>query len=391
MQQDWRALRAEFPVLEQWTYLNSATFGPVPRAAVEAMERHLAHRDAQACLDFIEWYDEADRVRAKAARLIGAQAEDIAFIPNAGTALSWVLEGLDWKPGDRIVGLEDDFPNNIYAPLRLAERGVEFQGVSVTPDFEPEDLLGAIDERTRLALVSALNYSSGLKPPLEALGRKTAAAGALFVIDGTQGVGAIPFGVEQTRADVVIVHAYKWMLCPPGVGFMYIRPEARERLRPTVVSWRSHRGWRQVSRLHHGAPELPAEAARYEGGMLNFTGILALESALDLMAGVGHEALFDRVAWLAESTRAVLREAGGRPLGDQNSWFRSPIVTARFPELDLAAVGEELRRRRIAVAARHGSLRVSPHVFNDEGDLEALSAALARLGAEAAASSSKFD
>src|SRR5436190_15248690 len=123
---DWEQLRSEFPALAGWTFLNTATFGQIPTRAVQAIEEHFARRNRFACSDFIEWFDDADNIRTKVARLIHCTPADIAFIPNASTALSLLLGRLDWRPGDRIVTLEDEFPNHYYFAEYLRARGVEF-------------------------------------------------------------------------------------------------------------------------------------------------------------------------------------------------------------------------------------------------------------------------
>ncbi len=123
MSADWNAVRREFPALDNWTYLNTATFGQLPRRATEAVAKHFAHRDELACWDFLSWYDDADRLRAKIARLIHCSPDDIAFVPNAAAALGILLGGIDWRPGDRVLTLEHEFPNNLYVPAMLERFG----------------------------------------------------------------------------------------------------------------------------------------------------------------------------------------------------------------------------------------------------------------------------
>src|SRR5690349_419739 len=125
MSVDWEAVRGEFPALAQWTYLNTATYGQLPRRATEAVAQHFSHRDELACSDFLKWFEDANCLRAKVGRLIRCAADDVAFVPNASTALGILLAGLDWEPGDRILTLEHEFPNNLYAPGLLARNGVE--------------------------------------------------------------------------------------------------------------------------------------------------------------------------------------------------------------------------------------------------------------------------
>ena len=111
---DWNSIRADFPALTNWTYLNTATYGHVPRRGMDALNGHFAHRDELACSDFLAWYDDADRMRQPIAKLINATPDDIAFIPNAATAMGLLTSGMDWKPGDNIVTLSDEFPNQLY-------------------------------------------------------------------------------------------------------------------------------------------------------------------------------------------------------------------------------------------------------------------------------------
>src|SRR5579884_4114050 len=132
MAYDWRQARNQFPVLERWTYLNTATFGPVPRCAVEAANDYLRRRNDLACLDFLDWFDDADQTRAAAAALLQAAPVDIAFVTNTATALSWLVQGIDWKPGDREVAHEGEIPNNTYFGYALAQpRRLEMRGCAL--------------------------------------------------------------------------------------------------------------------------------------------------------------------------------------------------------------------------------------------------------------------
>ncbi len=368
MNVDWNAVRREFPAVENWTYLNTATFGQLPRRGVEAVARHFAHRDELACWDFLTWYDDADRLRAKIARLIQCAAGDIAFVPNATTALGILLSGIDWRAGDQILTLEHEFPNNLYAPSMLGQFGVEMV------ECAWERLCATVNERTRLVLISSANYNTGFAPPLDQLSEFLRSRGVLLYIDGTQSVGALRFDTARIQPDMLAVHAYKWMLAPNGAGFFYMRPQVREWLPPNAIGWRSHHDWRNVDNLHHGAPELTATAEKYEGGAVSSALLYALEASVDLMLEIGPERIEQRVLGLAQKTRAILREHGGT-VED----FASPIVAARFEGRDVSALARALKEQRVLVAARRGHLRVSPHFYNNEQDLETLASALQRL------------
>jgi cysteine desulfurase / selenocysteine lyase len=365
---DWEAVRREFPALEHWTYLNTATFGQLPRRATEAAARHFAHRDELACGDFLAWYDDADRLRAKIARLIGCSPDDVAFVPNASTALGLLLAGLDWHSGDRVLTLEHEFPNNLYATGLLERFGVQTTASSWERFYE------CLNARTRLVVLSSVNYNTGFAPPLAELADFVRSRGILLYIDGTQSLGALRFDTQRIQPDMFAAHGYKWLLSPNGAGFFYIAPQLRERLQPNVVGWRSHRDWRNVDNLHHGAPQFPSTAEKYEGGSVSFALLYAMEASIDLILEIGAEAIEQRVLELAARTRTILRDVGASVAdGD------SPIVAARFENRDVSALARDLKEQRVLVAARRGHLRVSPHFYNNEQDLEVLERTLRTL------------
>ncbi len=365
---DWPAIRADFPALENWTYLNTATYGHVPRRSFAAITRHFAHRDELACSDFLSWYDESDRIRASIARLVNTTPDDIAFIPNSATALGLIAGGIDWKPGDNVVTLADEFPNQLYIPALIEHRGVEFR------EAPWEKFYDSIDARTRLIALSEVNYATGFRAPIGEISKIARDHGARFFVDGTQSTGALVFDVQKSRPDVLAVHAYKWMCSPTGVGFFYIAPDFRPLIRPHSIGWRSHGDWRNVDNLHHGSPVLKDSAERYEGGGLAFGLLHSMGASADWMLEIGPESIEARVLQLAEQARARLRA-----LGAQVTDTCSQIVTAKFAGRDVSALARDLKARRVIVAARHGFLRVSPHFYNNESDLDRLEEELRKL------------
>jgi selenocysteine lyase/cysteine desulfurase len=370
---DWQEVRAEFPALAHWTYLNTATFGQLPLRTSEAVARHFARRDELACSDFLSWFDDADCLRGLVARLVHCTPADVAFVPNAATALSLLIGGLDWRPGDRIVTLEDEFPNNLYYPALCRRQGVEFVESSW------EEFFDTVTPRTRLVAISEVNYTTGFRPPLEEISKFLRGRGVLLYVDGTQSLGALQFDVTSTPVDMYAVHAYKWLLSPNGAGFMFVSPELRERLLPNVIGWRSHRGWRQVDNLHHGAPELASEAEKYEGGMLTFPVLCGMQASLEMILELGPAAIEARVLGLAELTRAALRRLGAQLPSDQAPYFTSSIVAARFEQRPASMLAQELKARRVLVSARHDYLRVSTHFYNNAEDIERLAGELASV------------
>ena len=365
---DWAAAREEFPSLGNWTYLNTATYGQVPRRGVEANLNHFRHRDELASSDFLSWYAEVDAMKDGIARLIGASHDDIAFIPNSSYAMGLVAGGLDWKNGDNVVTLADEFPNCLYLPALVERYGVEFREVPFERFYE------SIDHRTRMVAFSEVNYATGFRPPLEEITKFLRARGIVSFVDGTQSVGALTVNVQQSQPDVLAVHAYKWMISPTGTGFMYVAPAMRKKLAPNVAGWRTHRDWQNVDNLHHGMPLLKDSAERYEGGGLQFGLLHAMGAAVDWMNEIGPACIERRVLELARDARERLIG-----LGAEVNHHGSQIVAAKFPGTDPSKLAKELKARRVLVAARHGFLRVSPHFYNNEADLDRFEEKLKKL------------
>ncbi len=301
---DWNALRMEFPALALWTYLNTATYGQMPRRASDAVRRHLARREESGCDDFLAWFDDMDAIRASCARLIHCEASDIAFVVNAATGLATLVMGLPWQPGDEVLTLDDEFPNQLYVAAVLARFGVKLRAVAWAEFYQ------SVNERTRLAILSSVNYATGFRPPLEEISRFLRERGALFYVDGSQSVGALQFDVERVQPSALCVDAYKWMLSANGAGFLYLDPELRQRLPATVVGWRSDCDWRSVDSLNHGEPVFAQSAEKYEGGMLPFPSLYGMGAVIDLMLELGPAAIESRVMELAAKMQSHVARAG---------------------------------------------------------------------------------
>jgi cysteine desulfurase/selenocysteine lyase len=367
----WPKIRSQFPALAGRTFLNTATYGQLPLVSKEAVAAHLDRRDHHACTDFLTWFEDVDQLRAAIGRLINASADDIAFTTSASQGLATVLAGIDWKSGDEVVTLEHEFPNHLYASMGLAD----VRGTACRWD----QLEQAITRRTRLVMLSTVNYVTGLRPDLDSLVPSLHARGILVYLDGTQSLGALRFDCQRTQPDFFSVDAYKWMISPNGAGFLYVHPEARKWLRPSVIGWRSDYDWRSVDNLHHGAARFSEKAERYEGGMLNFPSLYGMQASLRLMEELGLAVIEERVLSLAELTRARLAAVSAEPYEPQAACLPSQIVLVRLPGHHPSAIAKELMARGVIVSARKGGLRVSAHFYNHEADIEQLAGELSDL------------
>jgi len=370
MTPNWPSIRTRYTALAHWTYFNSATFGLLSENTAAAVTAHFQRRDDLACADFLDWFDDIDRTRLKAAQLIHATAEDIAFSINASTPLSLLLGGIQWQHGDRIVTLTNEFPNQLYYASLLKEKGVDFVEVE-WPDF-----YDAITPETRAVLMSQVSYTTGFRPPLDQIGPYLKARDILFYVDATQALGALTLNVQQVQPSMLAVHGYKWLLCPNGAAFFYVSPELRQSLQPNIVGWRSHEDWRNVNRLHHGVPVFGESAEKYEGGMPAFPCLYAMDAALTEFLEIGPERIERRVLELTAILHERLREVGRVTVLHKDS----PITAAHFPDIDPAILVRRLKEERILASARHGCLRLSVHFYNDETDIEKLISVLKTSG-----------
>ncbi len=346
---DWARVRGEFPALEKWTYLNTATLGLIARRTRAAVDAHLARREELANTDFVTWWDDVDGVRASVARLLNCEAVDIAFLPNASTALALARKAIDWRDGDEILTLCNEFPNQSYGNAEL--RGVRLVETTLDRFWE------AVSPRTRMAAISAVNYQTGLRACWEEMVPRLRDRGILFYVDGTQSFGALVASLAGNAPDLFAVNCYKWACAPAGAAFAFVHPDLRNRLSPQVIGWRSDAGWRDMQNLRQSDPVYADAAEKYEGGMLAFPSLYGLRESLTMMEEIG-------AAEIEKRTLSLAKACGGDG--------RSPIVIRDLTGRDPAELAEHLQRNRIVVSARGGKLRVSPHFYNNEADVSKL-------------------
>lgn len=372
-------LRRLFPVTERWVYMNHAAIGPLPQPAAEALAG-LAH-DVAATGDALwpERNQECERVRGLAARLLGArEAHEVAFTANTSDALSLVAEGLAWSPGDNVVGAACEFPSNVYPWMRLSERGVEYRQVAEREGrLDLEELISRIDGRTRVLALSWVQYGNGFRADLERLGKVCRERGVLFVVDAIQGLGALELDVERCSIDVCAAATHKWLLGPEGLGLLYIADRVVAQIRPARVGWRSTAAPFDWDRFDL----TPAPGAkRHESGTLPVYPIHALGASLELLHALGPERVERRVLALAGRLADGLEERGLRVVSSRRDGERSGIVAAVHPRLPADAAVRALEQQRIRVAERAGRLRIAPHVYNTEDEVDRLLAVLDGLG-----------
>ena len=285
--------------------------------------------------------------------------------------------GLPWRAGDNVVGLAREYPANVYPWMQLKDFGVELRTV-VERDgrFDLDELLSLIDSKTRVVAPSWVHWATGHRLDLAAVAERCRAVGALLVVDVIQGLGALTLDVERMGIDACAAATHKWLLGPEGLGVLYVSDRILERLRPARYGQRTVRHQFEWGRLEL---EFNDGAKRFEPGSLPHAAIASLGAALELLAEIGGEDVERRVLALADLAARGLSGLGFQVVSSRRPEERSAIVTAVHARLDMAQVANTLRERGVVTAERLGRLRISPHAYNTEAEIDRLLRELATL------------
>jgi selenocysteine lyase/cysteine desulfurase len=370
-------LRRQMPVAEKWAYFDHAAVAPLCKPAAEGLAKWLDQALREGDVPWLEWARQVASARSLAARLIAADETEIALVPNTTAGINFVAEGLDWRKGDNVVTLDDEFPSNLYPWLNLAGQGVETRRVPTHDGHVELDQLAAhCDDRTRVVSVSWVGYANGCRRNLSAIAEIAHRRDAIFFVDAIQGLGVFPLDVKQCGVDCLSADGHKWLLGPEGAGVAYVSRECLDRLRPIGVGWGSvvH-----ASDFDHIELDLKPTAARYEGGSHNMAGFVALAASLELLVSLGTEHL---AAAILETTNEICRRAaelGVTVCSPRSATSSSGIVSLEIPGANSKLFRQHFLGQGVVVNCRHGRLRLSAHAYHDDGDLERLFAALESL------------
>ena len=376
---DWDSLReSEFPVTRQWAYFDHAATAPLPRRSGDALRAWTAEQENDGVIGWPDREQRIERIRIQAARLLNAQPDEIAFVHSTTHGIGLIAEGYPWRSGDNVVTAEDEYPSNLYPWMNLESRGVSVRQV---PSREGriwiDDLAAAMDRSTRVLALSHVEFATGFRNDLDALGELCRDRGVAFFVDAIQGLGPLLIDVTKTPIDFLAADGHKWLLGPEGAGILFVRREWLERLRATGVGWHSVVGSYNSPRNEF---VLKPSAGRFEGGSFNMPGLLALGASLDLFLELGKGAVSGRIMDRADAVREVAVSCGFRLFGSTRPLDRSAIVVLEKPGTHALQAAAELRRRGVVAACRRGRLRLSPHLYNNSDDLERLRDGLNALG-----------
>lgn len=371
---DWDAFRRQMPVTDKWAYFDHAAVAPLPAPARAALADWAQDATENGYVSGHRWGRQVEALRGLSARLIGADTDEIALVRNTTEGINLVAEGFPWRAGDNCVTLADEFPSNQYPWMHLADRGVETRRVPTKEgQVDLDRLNAACDQRTRIVAVSWVGYSSGWRHDVGALAEIAHRHGALLFLDAIQALGVFALDVRQSPVDFLAADGHKWLLGPEGAGIFFTRREHLGLLRPLGIGWNSVVHAHDFSRIELN---LKDSAARYEGGSPNTAGMLALGASMKLLAEFGPPKLAQRVLELTDSACLRLAEIGARVVSDRSPEHKSGIVTFELPGRDPQAVRQSCLEQGVVLSCRAGRLRISPHAYNNDADLDRLIDAL---------------
>jgi cysteine desulfurase / selenocysteine lyase len=352
--------REFFPVTRNLTYLNHAAVGPLCLPAAEAMQGLAQDALDWGSLHYEQWLECYAGLRRGAARLVNGAAEEIAIVKNTSEGIATVAMGLDWRPGDKIVAFEEEFPANQYPWRRLESKGVRIEWLPATAPLERIDQAA---RGARLLAISFVQFLSGYRADLVGIGEICRRHGVIYFVDAIQGLGVFPVDVQAAKIDALSADGHKWLLGPEGCGILYIARGLQEQVAPVEF------GWTNVASYNDYASRdmtLRPDAGRYECGTLNTIGSYGLRAAIDFLLGVGIEKIAPVVRGLAGQIVEGVRARGYEVLGEPNAG----IVSFRKAGIDSAAICTRLREHSIITAPRAGWVRASPHFYIEAEDID---------------------
>ena len=370
MTESWRS---EFPSTAACVYFDHAGVAPVSRRVAEAVALFIADARDAGRLHYAAWERRAEEVRALAARLLGARADEIAFVASTSDGLSSLATALEWRAGDSVVAVDGEFPANVYPWWGLARLGVETR-LAKAPEgcLTVDAIAAALDGSTRVVSVSAVDFASGQRRPLAAIAELCRRHGALFCVDGIQALGALRIDVERDGIDALAADGHKWLCAPEGCGVLYVSRRWLDRLHPQRLGWKSVVDHGRYLPYHF---EVKSDAQKFECGSLNFLGIHALGGALDLIFTVGVDAIERAVLERTKQLRAAASDRGLALFSPGAADQLSGITTVRTAEAPEHVV-VRLRGAGVLASARGGGVRLSPHFYANTDDVERCFAAL---------------
>lgn len=368
-----------FPHTKLCTFLDHAAVPPQPTPVREAIYECIADDEPRQEVRWEKWMERKRRGLNLISEMINASPEEILFTGNTTRGFIILANGIDWHKGDNIVTTESEFPANHVPWMLLKRLGVETRFAPLRDGrLSIEDIESLMDDNTRLVTVSFVYWLTGFRSNLKILGQLCKKRGVYLAVDGAQGIGALPLDVRECQIDFLTTCGFKWLLGPVGSGFFYCRREAIPRLLPALTGYS---GVVSEGGSYNRPPTLVEplkDARRFEDGSPNVPCIYGLTASVELLTSVGIDRIERHLMGLTSQLMDGLEDRGYRLITPRDrEEERSGIVCFKHDRLSLDDIFERLRASKVMVSLKKDfCIRVSPHFYNNEGDIERLLEAL---------------
>jgi len=374
-QVDWRQEWFEF---EDATYLNLAGQSPLPRVSIRAVQAALEAKKFPHHKTDATYFEVPNRIRENIAKLIGGKPEEIALTSGASAGATAVAYALKWNPGDEVIVAKGEFPLQYTTWFPMKEReGVAVRVVAPRGRFlTAEDFICAMTPKTRVVSVSLVRYDDGSLLDAPRVAAACHKQGALLLLDVSQCCGAMSMDVHKLGADFLVCAGYKWLLSPFGTGFFWVNSEHLARVRPGPFYWMAVQGAENFSALNFDDPKPAPSAKRWDApewaSYFNFN-LAAMDTSVELVSRMGPECVAAHNRRLIDFMFERLPKDKCLPASPPDATERGPYgcFSARTRE-KTAELYQRLRKENVIVSLREGNIRVSPHLYNTERDIDRL-------------------
>lgn len=361
-------VREQFPITKNKVFLNHAAQSPLPKPVADAV-----HKCVDDFSNFghtsIEWSDGGKHFFAK---LIGANQEEIALVENTSVGMNIAANALHYPQGAKIVTTDLEYPSVVYPWLRKRLDVKVHYVKNVNGKILLDDVEKAVDDNTVAVAVSHVEYVNGFRNDLQALSEIAHKHGGYLIVDAIQSTGAIKIDVKRDDVDFLTASCYKWLLSPPGAGYLYVKKELVEEFEPPFVGWASVKSevFETVDFWDIWSLKLSETASRFEIGSPSYTSFIGATEAMKMLLNFGIEDIEKRILKLTDRLIEALKDLGLKLQTPEEKPYRSGIVLAKVEKPE--EIVKSLREEGIIISARANGLRVSPHFYNTEAEIDKL-------------------
>lgn len=366
--QNWEQLRSRFPVLQRKAYLNSCSYGALSREVEASLQRYLDARNNQGA-EWDYWVERNEAVRNSMARLIGAKPDEVAITASVSAGINSLASALNFDgPRNKVVITDFEFPTNAEIWYAQELRGAQVIRITEENGRIPlEKFEQAIDEETLIVATAQVAFRHGAKQDIPAIAEIARRKGALMMVDSYQALGTMQFDVRKAGVDFVVGGMLKYLLGTAGIGFLYARQDLIQSLTPTVTGWFAQEDIMAMDITRYSPS---TTARRFEAGTPPVPNTYMAEAGLAILHEVGLDAIEYRIGELTAAIKGAATDAGYSLASPVNPSEHGAMITLRSSDQNrlVASLAED----NIVVSSRNGNLRIAPHFYNNQADIDHL-------------------